>query len=66
MDYFYEKFVLNSFFKLFIVILCSCDADPEPLSRYCLALVKKDKPEAEHREFCLEQLDVFLQNSMLR
>ena len=38
-----------------------CDADPEPLSRYCLALVKKDKPESELREFCLDQLEVFLQ-----
>ncbi|XP_063413751.1 RNA-binding protein 26-like [Mytilus trossulus] len=38
-----------------------CDADPEPLSRYCLALVKKDKSESELREFCLDQLEVFLQ-----
>ncbi|ESO99958.1 hypothetical protein LOTGIDRAFT_230885 [Lottia gigantea] len=39
-----------------------CDADPSALTNYIYALVKKDKPESEIRENCLDQLDVFLQN----
>lgn len=37
-----------------------CDADPAALAKYVLALVKKEKTETELREFCLDQLDVFL------
>ncbi|GIY05294.1 RNA-binding protein 26 [Caerostris extrusa] len=37
-----------------------CDADPNALAKYILALVRKEKPEEELREFCLDQLDVFL------
>jgi len=44
---------------MMLIWCCRCDADPEPLSRYCLALVKKDKPESELREFCLDQLEMF-------
>ncbi|VDK48556.1 unnamed protein product [Anisakis simplex] len=38
-----------------------CDAEPAALAKYVLALLRKDKPEAELMEFCIEQLDVFLQ-----
>ena len=46
-------------------VLCSgsCDADPEALSKYVVALVKKDKPEEELKALCTCQLDVFLQDS---
>ncbi|CAL1271983.1 unnamed protein product [Larinioides sclopetarius] len=37
-----------------------CDADPTALAKYILALVKKERTEEELREFCLDQLDVFL------
>ncbi|GFT14113.1 RNA-binding protein 26 [Nephila pilipes] len=37
-----------------------CDADPTALAKYILALVKKERTEDELREFCLDQLDVFL------
>ncbi|KAL3881044.1 hypothetical protein ACJMK2_033244 [Sinanodonta woodiana] len=39
-----------------------CEADPAALAKYVVALVKKDKPLPELREFCMDQLDVFLQS----
>ncbi|KRX91932.1 RNA-binding protein 26 [Trichinella pseudospiralis] len=45
-----------------IKLLCSrCDADPAALAKYVMALLKKDKTEADLKHFCLDQLDVFLQ-----
>lgn len=41
----------------------SCDADPDPLAKYVVALLKKDKTEQELEAVFLDQLDVFLQNS---
>ncbi|KRX59486.1 RNA-binding protein 26 [Trichinella sp. T9] len=38
-----------------------CDADPAALAKYVMALLKKDKTEADLKHFCLDQLDVFLQ-----
>nr|XP_006818982.1 PREDICTED: RNA-binding protein 26-like [Saccoglossus kowalevskii] len=38
-----------------------CDADPAALAKYVVALVKKDKPEKELKNICVDQLDVFLQ-----
>lgn len=38
-----------------------CEADPDALAKYVMALIKKDKPEDELRKICLDQLDVFLQ-----
>uniref|UniRef100_A0A915J679 RNA-binding protein 26 n=1 Tax=Romanomermis culicivorax TaxID=13658 RepID=A0A915J679_ROMCU len=38
-----------------------CDADPAALAKYVMALLKKDKAENELKEFCIDQLDVFLQ-----
>lgn len=37
-----------------------CDADPEALARYVLALLKKEKPLKELQQCMGEQLDVFL------
>lgn len=37
-----------------------CDADPSALAKYVMALIKKDKPQSELHQFCLDQLDVFL------
>nr|CRZ25633.1 Bm10799 [Brugia malayi] len=42
-----------------------CDAEPAALAKYVLALLRKDKPESELMEFCIEQLDVFLQTSAI-
>ncbi|XP_074650039.1 RNA-binding protein 26-like [Tubulanus polymorphus] len=39
-----------------------CDADPVALAKYVVALVKKDKPESELNDLCMDQLDVFLQD----
>lgn len=38
-----------------------CDADPTALAKYVVALIKKDKTEAELKDSCNDQLDVFLQ-----
>ncbi|XP_063615881.1 RNA-binding protein 26-like [Penaeus indicus] len=40
-----------------------CDADPEALAKYCLALVRKDRPISELKAGMIEQLDVFLQSN---
>ncbi|KAB7497372.1 RNA-binding protein 26 [Armadillidium nasatum] len=40
-----------------------CDADPEVLAKYCLALVKKDRPDEELKASLMEQLDVFLKSN---
>ncbi|KAI1296710.1 RNA-binding protein 26 [Halotydeus destructor] len=37
-----------------------CEADPEALAKYVLALIKKDKAEEELKGICLDQLEVFL------
>lgn len=50
--------------KSFLIIF-RCDAEPAALAKYVLALLRKDKPESELMEFCIEQLDVFLQTSMI-
>lgn len=38
-----------------------CDADPNALAKYVVALVKKDKSEEDLRKLCVDQLEVFLQ-----
>ncbi|RWS31141.1 RNA-binding protein 26-like protein, partial [Leptotrombidium deliense] len=38
-----------------------CEADPQALAKYVLALIKKDKPEKELKSICFDQLEVFLQ-----
>ncbi|KAI8507726.1 RNA-binding protein 26 [Branchiostoma belcheri] len=38
-----------------------CDADPQALAKYVVALVKKDKPQEELKALCKDQLEVFLQ-----
>ena len=38
-----------------------CDADPAALSKYVLALIKKDKPLDDLKESMSQQMDVFLQ-----
>ena len=42
---------------------CSCDADPQALAKYVIALIKKEKSAEELKPLCLSQLDVFLQES---
>jgi len=37
-----------------------CDADPAALAKYVIALVKKEKSEADLKALCEDQLDVFL------
>jgi RNA-binding protein 26 len=43
-----------------ILFYYRCDADPNALAKYVLALLKKDKPQAELEGCMAEQLDVFL------
>ena len=38
-----------------------CDADPAALSKYVIALVKKDKAEKELKVSMTQQMEVFLQ-----
>ena len=40
-----------------------CDADPTALSKYVLALIKKDKAESELRDSMEQQMEVFLQDN---
>ena len=40
-----------------------CDADPTALSKYVLALIKKDKAESELRDSMENQMEVFLQDN---
>lgn len=42
-----------------------CDADPPALSRYVIALLKKDKPPKALSQCMAEQLDVFLGSATL-
>ena len=53
------------FFFLWRLCFCyfRCDADPQALAKYVLALVKKEKEEQDLKDVCAEQLDVFLQES---
>ncbi|KAL8004802.1 hypothetical protein Plhal703r1_c09g0048511 [Plasmopara halstedii] len=37
-----------------------CDADPEVLSKYVLALVQNDPQKPELQEMCVSKLDEFL------
>jgi RNA-binding protein 26 len=39
----------------------SCDADPAALSKYVIALIKKDKPQTELKTSMENQMEVFLQ-----
>lgn len=40
-----------------------CEADPEALAKYVMALIKKDKSDDDLKKICLDQLDVFLTNN---
>ena len=40
----------------------SCDADPNALAKYVLALIRKDKPIEELKSSMISQMDVFLQS----
>ncbi|CAG2103725.1 unnamed protein product [Medioppia subpectinata] len=42
-----------------------CDADPEALAKYVMALIKKDKPEKDLKIICLDQLEVFLSSQTI-
>lgn len=46
---------------IFSCLLFSCDADPDALAKYVLALIKKEKTEKQVRLSMIDQLDVFLQ-----
>ena len=46
---------------IIIILLHRCDADPAALSKYVLALIKKDKPLEDLKESMAQQMDVFLQ-----
>ena len=41
-----------------------CDADPETLAKYVIALVKKDRPDDDLREMCLKELHIFLKDGL--
>ena len=45
------------------MFVCRCDADPAALSKYVIALVKKDKAEKDLRTSMEQQMEVFLQAS---
>ena len=40
-----------------------CDAEPNALAKYVLALIKKDKPATEVRQSMEDQMEVFLQEN---
>ena len=49
-------------YHIFYLITDRCDADPQALSKYVLALIKKDKPIEELKSSMISQMDVFLQS----
>ena len=51
------------FYLTLLLSLHRCDADPAALSKYVLALIKKDKPLDDLKESMSQQMDVFLQVS---
>ena len=46
--------------SIYLAFIRRCDAEPEALTRYVLALISKDKPVDKLRENCIDRLDVFL------
>jgi hypothetical protein len=48
------------------VFFTRCDAEPDALARYVLALVAKEKPLDKLRENCVDRLEVFLDRGMKR
>ena len=48
-----------------LILFKRCDADPAALSKYVLALIKKDKPLDDLKESMSQQMDVFLQVSSI-
>lgn len=42
-----------------------CDADPAALSKYIVALLRKEKPRSALKELCVNQLEVFLSKGMI-
>jgi hypothetical protein len=45
-----------------ISFVYSCDADPDVLAQYVLALLKNNKPTSELKESVTEQLEDFLKD----
>ena len=54
------SFWFEFLFMFNLILFTSCDADPAALAKYVIALAKKDKPEADLKALCEDQLDVFL------
>ena len=42
------------------LLMFSCDADPVALAKYVVALLRKEKPKADLKGLCIDQLEVFL------
>ena len=42
------------------ILVRRCDADPAALSKYIVALLRKDKPRSSLKDLCIDQLEVFL------
>ena len=47
---------------LLLILDCRCDADPQALAKYVLALIRKDKSIEELKSSMVSQMDVFLQS----
>lgn len=44
------------------LVCCRCDAEPEALATYIIALLKHDVPEQDLRQEVVKQLDEFFEN----
>lgn len=44
------------------LVYCRCDAEPEALATYIIALLKHDVPEQDLRQEVVKQLDEFFEN----
>ena len=60
------KIVFKLCFQLQVITtkFFRCDADPQALSKYIVALVKKDRNEDELKAVCENQLEVFLRKGL--
>lgn len=49
---------------LAVLMMCRCDADPQVLSKYVLALLQNNPQKEGLREVCISKLEEFLGDGM--
>ena len=60
-----SSIILHSLPDSLFVFMFRCDADPAALSKYIVALLRKEKPRSALKELCINQLEVFLSKGII-